>query len=84
MAGVGSVSGGVKAIDGNPIPDVCMRLVGVWAGAGTDKPKVRNDEANGARVVKVGAGKGLVGEIGIRIWDFQDFLSKSESISWLI
>lgn len=81
---MGSVSGGVKAIDRNPIPDVCMRLMGVWAGAGTDRPKVGNDEASGAGVVKVVAGRGLVGEIGIRIWDFQDFLSKSESISWLI
>lgn len=81
---MGSVSGGMKAIDGNLIPDICMGLVRVWAGAGTDRPKVGNDEASGVWVVKVVAGRGLVGEIGMRIWDLWDFLSKSESISRLI
>lgn len=49
------------------MPNICVGLMGVLAKAGADRPEIGDSKASSARAAGVAAGKGLVGEIGIKV-----------------
>ena len=74
-----------------PVSGGCIEQIGVLAGTWADRSRVGDSDKKNAgdieravdNIIASVAGS-LVGEVGIKAWDFWDFLPKSELISQLI